>query len=183
MHGDKHMRDNILRYPGFNKYDFDIPLLRYTGHYDAIRTALKMYFNPSQDTAVRARVYQGRNAGWNEDFSKAAHTMKSYKVELDSTSINLFDKFITDCKRDNIQLIFMYSPEYIERQHFVENRKDIMDLYKQCFNKYSVPVFDFSADSMSYNKKYFYNASHLNKTGADLFSSRFATMIKTNVQF
>jgi len=181
MYGNKDMEDKILSYQGFNKYDCKIPLLRYTGQYSAIRTALNMYFNPSQDTAMRIRGYQSRNIGWNEDLSKALHTMKSYKVELDSSSMILFDKYISDCKQNNIQLIFVYSPEYIEGQHFVENRKDIMELYKHYSNKYGIPFYDFSADSMSYNKKYFYNASHLNKTGADLFSSRLASMIKTSI--
>lgn len=107
--------------------------------------------------------------------------MKSYKVEFDGTSIRLFDNFIAECKQQNIHLIFVYSPEYIEGQHFVENRKDVMDLYHHYSNKYGIPLYNFSADSMSYNKNYFYNASHLNKTGADLFSSRLASMIKTNV--
>jgi lysophospholipase L1-like esterase len=44
--------------------------------------------------------------------------------------------------------------------------------------KYKIPFIDFSKDSMSYNKEYFYNATHLNKKGADLFTEKLIKKIK-----
>ena len=90
----------------------------------------------------------------------------------------LFENFIKECKQNQIELIFVYTPEYIEGQKLFSNRTELMDFYKSISNHYSIPFYDYSADSLCYQKKYFYNASHLNQQGAEIFSRKLASDLK-----
>jgi hypothetical protein len=76
-------------------------------------------------------------------------------------------------------LIFVYTPEYIEGQKYVSNRAQIMGLYKKYSKQYQIPFYDFSNDSISYQKKYFYNVSHLNRLGSELFTAQLIDTLKT----
>jgi len=105
--------------------------------------------------------------------------MKSYKIELDEESVVLFSKYLEECARANIKVIFVYTPEYIEGQEFVENRDEIMALYTQLSKKYNIQFYDYSKDSMSFDKTYFYNALHLNLKGAELFTTKLIEKLKT----
>lgn len=66
----------------------------------------------------------------------------------------------------------VYTPEYIEGQEFTKNRSDIIQLFQEKSEQYQFPFLDYSNDTLSYDKQYFYNAMHLNKTGAELFTDK-----------
>jgi hypothetical protein len=107
---------------------------------------------------------------------------KTIFQKIDKESVILFEKFIVDSKKRNIPIIFVYTPEYIEGQHFVSNRAEIMALYKKIAIQYNIPFIDYSSDPMCFNKDYFYNAEHLNLKGANLFSSKLATDLKKYIK-
>jgi len=56
-----------------------------------------------------------------------------------------------------------------------------MGIYKKFSNEYQIPFYDFSNDSISYHKKYFYNASHLNNIGSQLFTKELIDTLKYSV--
>ena len=72
-----------------------------------------------------------------------------------------------------LSIIFVNAPEYIEGQIFTKNRGEVLSLYTNYSHKYNIPFYDYSTDAISYQKKYFYNTNHLNKTGAELFTTKF----------
>jgi hypothetical protein len=170
------IRNATISYNGFKSIDYEIPLIRYFGRQNALHTAflLKKRVNEVE----RIKGYQGQDRQWNGDFDKAKKTMKNYEIVLDSASVILFEKFLNDCKNQKIKIIFVYSPEYIEGQKFEKNRDEIMSLYKKLSEKYNIPFYNYSKDSISYQKKYFYNASHLNKTGSELFTKKIIDSLK-----
>ena len=104
--------------------------------------------------------------------------MKKYEAKLDPETIILFEKFIAECKKQNIKLIFVYAPEYIEGQIFTKNRGEVLSLYTNYSQKYNIPFYDYSNDAISYQKKYFYNTVHMNKTGAELFTAKLIDTLK-----
>jgi hypothetical protein len=172
---NKDIKDATISYKGFSAIDYEIPLVRYYGKYLAlIAASSNLITNP----ITRIRGYQGREENWNSDFDNAKASMKSLEVTLDKPTIVLFENFLKECKSNNIKLIFVYTPEYIEGQKFVSNRAQIMGLYKKYSKQYQIPFYDFSNDSISYQKKYFYNASHLNKVGSQLFTRKFIETLK-----
>ena len=165
-------------YKGFVFMDYEIPLVRYYGRTQAIETAIRFYSGHLSNPICRVRGYQGRNESWNTDFDKAKLTMNKYEVKLDLDIVNLFEKFIVDCKQRDIQLIFVNAPEYIEGQKFTKNRAEILAVYSKFSKQYNIPFYDYSHDPISFQKKYFYNSVHMNKTGAELFTAKLIDTLK-----
>ena len=93
---------------------------------------------------------------------------------------NYFEQFINECNRDGIKVIFVYSPEYIDGQVFVKNRKEIISKYQYFANKYNLDFFDYSNDTMCMKKEFFYNAEHLNKKGSELFTKKLVRDMKNS---
>jgi hypothetical protein len=176
---NQEVKEATICYNGFSSIDYEIPLLRYYGNYDAVETALRFSLGRLSNPITRVKGYQGRAEIWNSDFDDAKASIKRLEVTLDKLTIVLFENFLKECKSNNIKLIFVYSPEYVEGQKFVSNRLQIMELYKKFSQQYHIPFYDFSNDSISYQKKYFYNASHMNKVGSELFTSQLIDKLKT----
>ena len=175
---DSEIKKATSSYKGFVFMDYEIPLVRYYGRTEAIETAIRFYSGHLSNPICRVRGYQGQNKSWNADFDKAKLTMKKYQAKLDSETLFLFEKFISECKKQNIKLIFVYAPEYIEGQIFTKNRNEVISLYTNYSNKYNIPFYDYSTDGISYQKKYFYNTNHLNKTGAEIFTAKLIDTLK-----
>lgn len=165
-------------YKGFGILDYKIPLLRYYGQKDAIMRVAQIVVAPQSIAIKRIRGYQAHDEAWNSDFDRAKAKMKSYKIVFDQASVALFNRYLEECARAKIKVIFVYTPEYIEGQEYIENRAEVMALYAKLSKKYDIPFYDYSTDSISYDKKYFYNALHLNKTGAELFTSKLIEKLK-----
>jgi len=92
--------------------------------------------------------------------------------------IKLFEKFLSECKVQDINLIFVYAPEYKEGQKFLEKREEVIKIYKKYSEQYQIPFYDYSNDAICYQKKYFYNSVHMNKTGAELFTTKLIDTLK-----
>jgi len=171
------IRNATISYKGFSLFDYEIPLLRYFGKRSVIDTAINLINMQQNNNTGRILGYQGQDRSWNSDLDNAKKEIQFYEAKLNSASINLFERFLIECKKNSIKIIFLYTPEYIEGQKFVKNRSEIIGLYIKFSKKYDIPFYDYSNDSMSFNKKYFYNSSHLNKTGAELFTNKLISKI------
>jgi len=178
MFWNSNIHEYTNSYIGYNKFDYYIPLIRYYGKTNSLKLILNNIFNGQSRKRYRQNGFKGMDREWNADLDKAKKERKSYKINTDSNSIVLFEKFINECKANNIGLILVYTPEYIDGQNFVTNRNDIIQIYKDLSMKYSIEFYDYSNDSLCLNKKYFYNASHLNSSGAEIFSKKLANDLK-----
>ncbi|GHV09600.1 hypothetical protein FACS1894162_0470 [Bacteroidia bacterium] len=61
---------------------------------------------------------------------------------------------------------------------FTKNWDGEMQVYHGFAEKYDIPFLDYTHDPICYDTTYFYNAMHLNKKGAELFSLKLANDIK-----
>lgn len=175
---NSNIRNYTDSYVGFNKIDYCVPLIRYLGKSNCLELIRDDIINGQTNFRYRKKGFLGLNKKWNSDLDNAMREMKSYEAKLDDKSIKLFEEFILECKSNDIELIFVYTPEYIEGQKFTANRNDIIKLYNFYSKKYSIDFYDYSNDSLCYEKKYFYNTNHLNKSGARVFSKKLASKIK-----
>lgn len=157
---------------GFERYDFSIPLVRYYGKGKAILEAFKMAFG-GKNEPTRIRGYQGQLIPWTNELEEAKKKMDHFTVKMEPQTVALFEKYLQFCKSKGIQVVFVYSPEFIEGQDFIANRNEMMAVYQNFSKKYDIPFFDYSGDSISYKKEYFYNALHMNKFGAEKFTAEF----------
>lgn len=174
------VEEATLSYNGFHQLDYKIPLLRYYGKYNEIVKACYFFINPKSNQDRRVKGYQGQDKSWNNDLSKAQHLMKKYAISLDPNTVALFDKFLKQMQQEGVKIVLVYTPEYIEGQYFVENRAAVLSLYAEFGKRYNIPFYDFSDDTISYDKTLFYNSSHLNRTGAELFSHKLVDTLQKN---
>lgn len=182
MLNNKEMEAATLGYNGYKVMDYHLPLIRYYGKKEAILHTLYLLLRPSTNHIVRIKGYKAKDRQWNTDFEKARSKMQSIEIKIDSSLVCLFENYIIECKQENIGIVFVNPPEYIEGQNFVKNRSAIMSLFYQFSNKYEIPFYDYSNDSISFQKKYFYNSGHLNEMGAELFTAKLIDDLKKNLR-
>jgi len=175
---NKNIRMYTRSFIGFNLLEYYIPFLRYSGKSNSIKSIIELFIYKQSVQNYRNLGYLGMDLKWNSDLETAKSNSDFYKVEIDSGSVLLFNKFILDCKREGINIILVYTPEYIEGQNFVLNRREVFNLFESFSRKHAINFFDYSQDSICFNKKYFYNSSHLNAYGSMVFSKKLAHDLK-----
>ena len=72
----------------------------------------------------------------------------------------------------------VYTPVHIDGQKFVTNRDELIETYNNYSSKYSIRFYDYSKDSICLDRSYFYNSTHLNKKGSEIFSKKLANDLK-----
>jgi len=172
MYKNKELEEVLELYEDFSHTDYSLPLIRYFGRKEAILTACNLLINPSSNTIYRVNGYKGVDESWNSDLAKARKLSYSVKFEIDTALIPLFERYIKECKELNIEVVLVNAPEYIEGQDYVENRTEMMAEIVKLSEVYNLHFFNYLNDSISYNIKYFFNTGHLNREGAEYFTSR-----------
>ena len=172
----------IKTYKGPNWWDYNLPLVRYYGNTEEIFSAMNILLRPSHNKGNRYKGFYNFDRSWTYEFEKVKKSKKTMFQKLDKDSVILFENYLADTKRRGIPIIFVYTPEYIDGQNFVSNRKEIMALYKKLATKYDIPFIDYSSDPMCLNREYFYNAEHLNLKGTNLFSKKLASDLKKYIK-
>jgi hypothetical protein len=175
---NKNIENFTSSYNGFRLIDYYIPLIRYYGKKSALNVIENELLRDENSERTRDLGFKGQDKEWTDDFQKAKRKIKTYTSDLDPDSILLFERFIAECKEKNIDLILVYTPEYIEGQEFIENRGEIVKQFQDYAIKSNLIYLDYSAHDISFDKSYFYNATHLNKNGANLFTQKLASDIK-----
>ncbi len=74
------------------------------------------------------------------------------------------------------------APFYIEGQDRITNKDEHLKVISSISQEYKLPLLDYTKDSLSYTQDLFYNNMHLNKKGAELFSSKLALDLKSIVE-
>jgi hypothetical protein len=159
-------------YNGFSSIDYKIPMIRYYGKKEAFLEAWKLLVEPKNNKPVRTNGFTGLDISWTNDFRQAQSKLGAMQIISDSSIVHLFERYIKECRQLNIPIVFVYTPEFIGGQKFITNRNDIFNIYHKLSSKYDIPFFDYSKDSISYHKEYFYNTGHLNKTGSEIFTAK-----------
>ncbi len=172
------METTINCYETYNWFDYKIPLIRFYGKFTALKTIYSLSLHSKINPILRIKGYKGNEAVWNNDFEKAKIKLGKYKTDINASLKSDFEKFIQNYQSKKIKIVLIYSPEYIDGQKFIINRNESVDIFKSFAKKYNLLYLDFAKDSICLDKKYFYNASHLNKTGAELFTSKVADTIQ-----
>jgi len=167
-----------ISYKGYNVYDYEIPLVRYYGQMRYIHQAFSMFTGKTPDIPDPDKGYAPNTQQSFTVFAELLARQKDYKIEFDKPSLALFDKYLRQCQKDSIKVIFVYTPEYIDGQHFIANREQLFDIIHQFSKKYNIPFYDYTTDTMSYKKAYFYNSEHLNKMGSQLFTKKLVGDLK-----
>lgn len=157
----------------FDIYQRNIPLLKYK---DQQSIAFEGFFNfmgftNLYDTTSKYKGYQGNDYAWNNDFGSFKKRFPNgAKYRFDKEVKRQFNDFLAFCQRENIKVFLVYAPEYYEVQPYYKNKSELINLCQESAKKYDCYFLNYSKNLLCYDRKYFYNSQHLNKTGAELFS-------------
>lgn len=126
----------------------------------------------------REDYYQGfnpRGATWNNDFEHF-HTGNAAGVQfaVEPEGVQCLESLIELCQQRGIQVILVYSPEYIEMQALETNREEIMGKFHEIAVHFNVPFWNYSDSVISTRRSNFNNSQHLNVDGAEIFSTDLA---------
>ena len=97
-----------------------------------------------------------------------------YIADIDTTLLQLFTDYIEELQNDSIVPILVAAPVYKGAIDVVLNIGDINNMYRQIATRYDIPFLDYSEIPLTKDTAYFYNATHMNKQGAELFSIQLA---------
>lgn len=172
---DKELYKATKETENFNWTDRTIPLKRYAGYFNMIKEGLhitnKMYNPPNE-----YKGYEGRDHPWyGSDFNK----INTIEFETNPQAIKIFEEYLSKCKEDRIQVFLVFAPMYIGIAKKMGTDIDTMFAFYQSFaDKYGYQILNYTYDSISYDTLNFYNASHLNRRGAEQFSIKLAKDLK-----
>lgn len=181
MRSSDYMKQFLKPLAGFSAYDYYVPLLRYFGKKSELKEAIKIGLRGEHQPPLRSRGFAANPEEWNEDFQNAAKMIEKYTVVIDSPVVQLMKQFLTDCKKDGIQVIMVYSPEYTAIKQFLAGKEQLLQLYQQLATQYDIPFLDYSADAICMDRSNFYNTSHMNIRGATLFSRKLSSFLKSRL--
>jgi hypothetical protein len=164
----------------FSKPDLYMPMFKYHGEYVLLYLGLSSFFK--EETLIHERPihrykgYIGHDKKWNE--STTPIRIDDLRYDVDPKDTQLFDSFLNYCKENDIRIVLVFTPQYFQLTESAKKQNNVMDIFHSFSEKYDIPFLDYSTDSLCYDTAYFYNSTHLNKTGAELFSLKLANDIK-----
>lgn len=89
---------------------------------------------------------------------------------------------IARCKAKHIQLILVISPLYYRQSEALQNEKELVESYHRLAEKKQLQLFDYSADSMRFDRKNFMDPAHFSLQGAKTFSKKFGADLKAYME-
>lgn len=170
--------EQTRRTEGFTLADRWLPLVRYAGYRNVIFEGLGL---PAK--MARPKMYKGyvpREDIWD---GSAFRQIDTLGFTCNPEAVDIFDRYLAQCKEDNIHVVMVYAPFYIGATHKMGSAIDSMFLLYQSFaDRYDCDILNYTYDSICYGTLNFYNASHLNHHGAELFSTKLAQDMKELLQ-
>lgn len=150
-----------------------LPFYRYA-HF-GVRN-LFAFQNLFKDSNALTKGYLGADLRW--DGSLLAR-IDSLKFEPDPLAIVMFEKYLQEAREEGIRVFLVFAPLYIDATLKIQNIDEMYAFYNSFADKYGAEIIDFTFNDISRDTSYFYNATHLNRIGAELFSIKLGHEVKT----
>lgn len=160
---------------GFNWADRWLPLVRYAGYRNAIFEGLGLLAKMARPNNIY-KGYIAVDAPWNGSTFDQIDTLD---FECNPEAVTIFDRYLAECQEEGIHMVMVYAPFYIGATYKMGTAVDSMfALYQSFADRYGCDILNYTYDSISFDTLNFYNASHLNRRGAELFSTKLAKDLK-----
>ena len=165
------MRTEFLPMEPFSAGEKYIPMYRYYHNFDKE----ELHGMVTSTTRNLTKGYEGKERQWD---GSGYNKVKTIKFNPNDTTRQMFDKYLADAKAEGIKIIFVYTPLYIGATRKMENLDEMYATYKEYADKYDIPILDYTYMDICYDTTYFYNAMHLTKQRAEIFSDSLANDLK-----
>jgi len=168
----------ISQFQGFSWAHYYLPLAKYAGRYTYARIGLEEFLGLAHYRSSKYKGYRGQEITWTGAFEAFTRDYpQGITQPTDPGNIAAFDRFLAEAAHSGVQVILVYAPEYYQVNDYLRNKAEILAIYQDFADKYGIPFYDFSDNYLSQDQRYFYNAEHLNKAGAELFSRQLADLL------
>ncbi|CAG5079769.1 hypothetical protein [Parvicella tangerina] len=148
------------------KPHYYVPYAAYFGHFEAY---VKDYLNESlQQTEVADQGAALLKGAVDEA------TFKKYVKDRDNSTLvvkhdaELYAKYLELCKSTDRKVLFVVSPNHVSYTNSIQNNEENLKFFNELKAIDNVTVINFS--SVIYPDKNFFNTTHLNYLGAEVFS-------------
>lgn len=156
---DRDLMQTVDKFEHFTFAEKYLPYCRYMG----------IDIRPQDDGLYKG--YKGKDNPWNgTDFLE----QKNIALEKDSLMLRMFDNFLEKQIQTGIHIIFVYSPMYHGVIDKCPNMNKMYNMYDSIASKYDIPILNYFEMPICYDTTYFYNAIHLNRIGAEIFTTHLA---------
>jgi hypothetical protein len=153
------------------------PMFKYNNQFGLVWQGIWSFLGFTE-TPVKYRGYQGQDKVWDDSFEQFRQANpKGVIYEIDPYVEQQFREYLQFCRDNGIKVYLVFSPEYVGAQRLGLNRADVITRYRQLADETGAIFINYSDHHLSFDTKYFYNSQHLNKTGAELFSTDLANRI------
>ncbi len=123
--------------------------------------------------------YKGYLSNTQQQIVAAGSPVKLQKIEMSESRKKFLADILTTCKKNNINLVFTYAPEYKQLlQAAYTNRSEVFEYINTVAAESNIPFFRDDSLSICNDPTLFVNAGHLNRKGADLYSIILAGQLK-----
>lgn len=143
-----------------------IPFYRYTH--------LGLRNIPSDDRLLLKGFHAVDGLPW--DGTKLAE-MTPINIDFDERTLRMFKSFLICAREEKIPVILVYAPLYCEAKDLLQNNEQFEEYIERIREEYSLTVLRYDSSSICQDTTLFYNATHLNRKGADVFTKKLASDI------
>lgn len=158
---DRDFLNELNKYENFSWKEKYIPIYRYLGKN-------RLLF---LDDDNLYKGYKGRDLHWNDE---ALNSIASFRAEQDTMMQKEFKCFLSHNLNQGTKILFVYAPSYYKVMQKLENVDEMYKMYESIATEFNIPILDYSYDLMCDDTTYFYNGTHLNKLGAEVFTTKLA---------
>lgn len=159
---------NELPEQEFDFLEKTVPFVRYFGYRELILRGLKLN-NSEIYTQHLKKGFAGQDRSWD---GSALSQIDTVYYAHNTEAIEIFRDFLKELVSKNVKIVFVFAPTYIEATNKTKNIDQMFHTYKNIAGEFGIPILDYTYSEISYDTMYFYNANHLNKKGADMFSEK-----------
>nr|WP_303317388.1 hypothetical protein [Flavivirga sp. MEBiC07777] len=167
-------------------YEKLIPMYKYRGYEMQVFNKLKAIGN-TNDCGHIYKGFKPHDKLWDENnwaiFSK--RLLNKDKMDFQNIykkGIEELNGIILFCKKNKIQVCFIRSPKYYKANNYRKKRSDYVDsVLSEIALKNKIRYINFFKDTLTYDKTKFYDKSHLNLEGANIFSNKVADYINNMI--
>lgn len=159
----KEMKDITL----FDRY---LPLCRYFGYRDEFENGISAFFGKKVffDGGMH-KGYRGNNYPWESTELPKNERKKSDDKVYDWTKTEMLDAFVRTSCDEGIKVVFVKSPVH-SYLYQISDTYMSDSVFGAIASRYQVPVLNYYTSGICMDTANFYNYTHLNKKGSELFT-------------
>ena len=166
---DRELVSRVMEKKRLTLLDRYCPIVRYYGYREDISNGIASFLGKKTfiDGGMH-KGYRGNSYRWQE-FSPYSEIDVRH-VQIDTSLVTMLDDFVAKTRAEGLLVVFVKSPIYSPYLDLFDDVDVFDSILATIADKYGIPVLDYSRIPLCQDNSYFYNASHLNKRGSEIFT-------------